>query len=55
MNASPITSWDGAEAVFTFADNPAAIMIILGLSVVVTVGTIIASAIHENSTYVDYK
>ena len=55
MNASPITTWEGVEAYFTFADNPAAMMIILGLSVFVTVAVIIASVVHENKTYIDYK
>ncbi|SFG20708.1 hypothetical protein [Neptunomonas qingdaonensis] len=55
MNASPITSWEGAEAYFTFADNPTAMAIILGLSVVVTVGAVIATIIHENETYIDYR
>ena len=55
MNVSPITTWEGAEAVFTFADTPPAIMIILSLSMAVTLGTIIASVKHENNTYIDYK
>ncbi|WP_187265400.1 hypothetical protein [Reinekea thalattae] len=55
MNASPITSWDGAEAYFTFADSPVAMGIILVLSVVVTVGAIVASVKHENDTYIDYQ
>lgn len=55
MNASPITSWDGVEAYFTFADSPTAMMIILGLAALVTVGAIISSIKHENNTYIDYK
>lgn len=55
MNASPITSWEGAQAYFTFADNPGAMMFILGLAVVATVGTIVASIKHENDTYIDYQ
>ena len=55
MNASPIQSWEGAEAYFTFADNPAAMMVILSLAVIATVGTIIASIKHENDTYIDYQ
>jgi len=55
MNASPITTWEGAEAYFTFADSPTTLAIILGLSVVVTVGVIIASIKHENKTYIDYQ
>ena len=45
MNASPITTWEGAEAYFTFANNPTALAIILGLSVVVTVGVIVVIGI----------
>ncbi len=55
MNTSPITTWEGAEAYFTFADSPVAMMIILSLAVAATVGTIIASIKHENDTYIDYK
>ncbi|MGB0204280.1 MAG: hypothetical protein ACPF9K_04420 [Neptuniibacter sp.] len=55
MNASPITTWEGAEAYFTFADSPTAMMIILSLSIAATIGTIIATIKHENDTFIDYK
>ncbi|MCB5162829.1 hypothetical protein [Marinomonas algarum] len=55
MNASPITSWEGATAYFTFANNPTMMSIILTLSVLVTVGIIVASVVHENKTYIDYQ
>lgn len=55
MNASPITSWDGATAYFTFADNPAVVGIILVLSIIATLGVIAYSFYHENHTYTDYK
>lgn len=55
MNASPITSWEGVTAYFTFANNPTAISIILTLSVLATLGIIVASVVHENKTYIDYK
>ncbi len=55
MNTSPITSWEGAEAYFTFADSPAALMVILSLAFAVTVGVIIATIKHENQTYIDYQ
>lgn len=55
MNVSPITTWEGAEAYFTFADNPTAMMIILVLAIVATVGTVVATIKHENDTYIDYK
>lgn len=55
MNASPITSWEGAEAYFTFADKPAVIMLILLLAVIVTVGAVIATIRHENHSYIDYQ
>jgi hypothetical protein len=55
MNASPITTWEGAEAYFTFADNPTAMTMILGLAVAVTIIAVVASIIHENQTYIDYR
>jgi hypothetical protein len=55
MNVSPITIWEGAEAYFTFADSPVAMAIILTVAVVVTVGAVVASVIHENHTYIDYQ
>jgi hypothetical protein len=55
MNVSPITTWEGAEAYFTFADKPGAIIVILALAVLVTVGAIVATVKHENSTYIDYQ
>ena len=55
MNASPITTWEGAEAIFTFADSPGAITVILLLSVAVTVGAIISTIKHEMDTYSDYQ
>lgn len=51
MNTSPIDSWEGAEAYFTFADKPGMMAIILILSVVVTFGTIILAAVHEKHIY----
>ena len=55
MNASPITTWEGAEAIFTFADSPGAITLILLLSVAATVGAIISTVQHEIKTYRDYQ
>ena len=53
--SSPIDSWEGAEAIFTFADKPAVIGFILILSIVATVGVIVASYVHEKKTYIDYQ
>jgi hypothetical protein len=47
MNTSPITTWDGAAAYFTFADKPIVMYLILAAAIVVTFGTIIMAAIHE--------
>ncbi|WP_319381296.1 hypothetical protein [Thiomicrorhabdus sp.] len=55
MNASPITSWEGATAYFTFADSPIVIGFILAVSIIVTLGVIAYSFYHENHSYVDYK
>lgn len=47
MNSSPITSWEGAGAYFTFADNPVMLGLLFGLAVFVTVGVIVAMVVHE--------
>jgi hypothetical protein len=51
MNSSPITSWEGAAAYFTFADKPGVLMLIFLVSVVVTTGVIVSAARHENAVY----
>jgi hypothetical protein len=53
--ASPITSWEGVEAMFTFADQPGVIALILTLSIVATIYAIVATVKHENESYIDYK
>jgi len=54
MNASPIKSWEGVEAYFTFADKPAVVMLILVAAVVFTVYAIISAFVHESDSYQDY-
>ncbi|GGG62135.1 hypothetical protein GCM10011415_05460 [Salipiger pallidus] len=51
MNTSPIDSWDGAEAVFTYADNPAMMGLFLLVALAITFGTIIIAAVHEKHAY----
>lgn len=51
MNGSPITTWEGAEAVFTFSDNPTAIWIILILAVIGCFGAILYGGMHEAEAY----
>lgn len=55
MAASPITSWESADVIFTFADKPAMVGLILTLSIIVTLYAIVATVRHENHSYVDYK
>ena len=52
MNTSPITKWEGAEAYFTFADNPTVVLGLLTLSVVIVVGSLIFGSFHEKECYV---
>ena len=52
MNTSPITTWDGAAAYFTFADNPTVTLGLLALSAVIVVVAIIFGAFHEKECYV---
>jgi hypothetical protein len=51
MNSSPITSWEGAEAYFTFADKPFVVGFIFILSVIVTVAVIGAMILHEKHSF----
>lgn len=51
MNGSPITSWEGAEAYFTFADRPGIMMLILGLAFVATFAAIFHGGKHEAEAY----
>ncbi|HML91218.1 hypothetical protein [Methyloceanibacter sp.] len=51
MNSSPITTWEGAGAYFTFADSPGVLYLILGLSVIICFGTIVMAAKHETEAF----
>jgi hypothetical protein len=51
MNTSPITTWEGAEAYFTFADQPATLVVLFLAAVAVCVGGIISMITHENHSY----
>lgn len=51
MNGSPITSWEGAEAYFTFADSPGVLALILVIAVAVTAGAVASAWRHENQVY----
>jgi uncharacterized membrane protein len=53
--SSPLTTWEGAEAIFTFADKPGVMMFILVVAVVVTIYAIVATFKHENESYIDYQ
>jgi hypothetical protein len=55
MNSSPITSWEGAEAYFTFADKPFVVGFIFILSVIVTVAVIGAMILHEKHSFENLK
>ncbi|MDF0596520.1 hypothetical protein [Psychromarinibacter halotolerans] len=55
MNTSPITSWDGAEAIFTWADSPMMMGIALIGALAVTVGAIVYAASHDKHAYASYK
>lgn len=55
MNTSPITSWEGAEAYFTWADSPGMMTLILLVAVAITFGAIVAAAVHEKHAYEKHK
>lgn len=51
MNSSPITSWEGAEAYFTFADKPLVVGFVFTLSVIVTLVVIGSMILHEKHSF----
>ncbi len=51
MHSAPIETWEGAEAIFTFADSPGVMAIFLVLTVAVVVGVIAQSVRHENHSF----
>lgn len=51
MNSSPITTWEGAEAYFTFADKPGVLYVILAVAVIMCFGTIVAAGFHETEAF----
>lgn len=55
MNSSPITSWEGAAAYFTFADSPMVIAFLFILAVVVAFGTIGIMMQHEKESFDKYE
>lgn len=51
MNSSPISSWEGAQAYFTFADNPWVIGFLFALAVVVTLAVVGVMVAHEKHSF----
>lgn len=51
MIGSPITTWEGAAAYFTFADKPVVLYVILALAVILCFGTIVKAGIHETEAF----
>lgn len=49
MNSSPITTWEGATAYFTFADSPFVLSIVLVGAMAACVYAIVSMAQHENA------
>jgi hypothetical protein len=51
MNTAPITTWEGAEAYFTFADKPALLVAITIAGIAACAYTIYSMAKHESDAY----
>lgn len=51
MDVSPITSWDGAQAVFTFGPGSVGMWLFLFLALAIMVGVIARMIVHENHTF----
>jgi hypothetical protein len=50
MNSSPITTWEGATAYFTFADSPMMLAITLALAMASCLYAIVSMVKHENAS-----
>lgn len=55
MSGSPVTSWEGVEAYYTYADSPFMIALFLVLSCAVVVGVIVHSIKHETVAFKGYE
>ncbi|MBH0236419.1 hypothetical protein [Methylobrevis albus] len=55
MNSSPITTWEGAGAYFTFADKPAVIAFFLLAATVACFGAIVIGFLHENKSFKNFE
>lgn len=51
MNSSPITTWDGAEATYTWADAPSLLTFCLALMAIIVVGVVVQSLRHEKKSF----
>ncbi|MDO9624688.1 MAG: hypothetical protein Q7J46_11975 [Pseudomonas sp.] len=49
--SSPISSWEGASSIFTFADKPTVLAVIMLVAVTVTVVAIWVTIRHEKHSY----
>lgn len=49
--ASPITSWEGAEVYFTYADSPFVLGVSLLLAVAIVIGAVMATFRHEEHSF----
>jgi uncharacterized membrane protein YraQ (UPF0718 family) len=51
MNTSPITTWEGAEAYFTFGPNSLGLYVIFALAVALFIGFVARMIVHENHNF----
>lgn len=51
MDSAPLTSWEGVEAYFTFADKPGVLILLFCLALAATVVAIYLTVRHENHSY----
>lgn len=51
MNSSPIVTWEGAEATYTWADAPSLLGFCLALMALIVVGVVVQSLRHEKKSF----
>jgi len=55
MDTSPIDSWEGVAAYFTFADSPGMVAFLCGLAFVAFIGFMAAIIKHENDAFDNHR
>lgn len=51
MESAPITTWEGAEAYYTWAGSSSLLTLCLVLTAAIVVGVVVQSLVHEKKSF----